>query len=638
MRFQKKNPRPKRPKVAPVVIKESRWRKGRDFVRDYSRKVAVGIWSWLKNAWEALCTFCARVPVPLAIFLITLVVFSYRPLVQGLDDNTPLRFGALLLASGGACDWEVLGDDITNCNSFSRTPSGDLVSHTPIGTAVLGAVFFKIALLLGFDMGPENIVFFDCQSAAFISALTVAMMAWLVRRRGRRTAFLLALLFAFGTAIWGVSSRQLWQHTGELFWLLAGLCVLDGASRHGLRLIVATVLFALAFWCRPQTITIIAVVMIYQWRRNWRIGIIALFVMFILMLVWMVGNYLSSGHLLGTYLHQSLVGGLGDFVSIINPFNLRDFGLLGAYFSPNIGICVFSPLVLLGICLLPWAWRRRKTDPETAVMALATAIGVVVRGLVPNWAGWNVFGGRYMLDFLPCMMLVIAPMMQKVVDGEPSWSARKLRAMRILFIVVGVLSVLIQWLGVTRDSHLWNIAMWKRHEYWYTRKAWDFKHPMLLHMLTKGRYTVGWPDSPDKYTIPKDGKMIMKSGANPYIWYGWTDDPTIGWWTVPPESGLAITLNRREWFKIRFTVAGPSYVLDPTRVDFYWNGEKIGEHYFEGGFLAPETTEWMDLPRTKLNVGKVSYLTVRTSRPYYGRLASQGATGVAFMEIEIRGF
>jgi len=595
---------------------------------------------WLLQNWQLTLAYIGKLPIPIIVFLIWLFSYSYRPLVQGLDDNVPLRFGSVLLATEGAVDWEVLNPDITTCNSFSRTENDYLVSHTPIGTAALGAIVFKIALYLGFDMSPDNIVFFDCFAANLLSALTVAMLAWIVRRHGRRTAFWMALLFAFGTAVWSVSSRQLWQHTGELFWLMMGLCVLDGASRHGLRLVIATFLFALAIWCRPQAATIVIVVMGYQWRRNWRLGIVALIILILLMALWMVNNYYESGTLLGTYLSKALgYDSLIRFAQIINPFSPRDFGLLGAYFSFNVGLCIFSPLVLLGICLLPGAWRRRHQDPELSVMALATTIGVVFRGLVPNWAGWNVFGGRYMLDFIPCMMLVIAPFMRNVIEGDnPEWSRKKLRVMRCVLLLAAISSTFIQWMGVSRESHLWNSAMWKRYEFWYSRKAWEWRRPLMMHMLTHGRHTAGWPESPDTYVLPKNGVIDLSPKPNPYIWYGFTMDSTIGWWTVPPESGLAITLNKDAWYKLRLTVAGPTYILDPLRVEFFWNGIKIGEHIFEGAFLHPQKTEWMDLPRQYLNVGKVSDFSIRTNRAYYGRLASQGATGVALQEIEIKEF
>lgn len=695
-----KHPRPEKPDGLTMF-----WRNTKSRTRaagGFAARKGGDLWQEICGTWDALCSVVARLPVPLLVFALCMAVYAYRPIVQGLDDNVPLRFGAMQIAVDGKANWEVLSEDVTSGNGFSRNVSGNLVSHTPIGTAVLGAVFFRAALFLGFDMSPENIVFFDCFGATIITAFTMAMFAWLVRRQGRRTAFLMAMLFAFGTAAWGVASRQLWQHTGELFWLMAGLCVLDGASRRGARLLIASLFFGLAVWCRPQALPVVVILMGYQWRRNWRVGIVAAVILFVLLCAWMLNNRRSSGTILGTYLHLALADAFPKF-TVGNILR----GMFGAYFSPNVGLCFFSPLVFVGLlCITPWkfmrvlwteqrttfltaagafalmcvlgltvlsnvnalylgaalalvlcgglwsyrtklisivkTWWRGVKNQDTVVLIWATWAGIITRGLVPNWAGWNAFGGRYMLDFIPCMLLVMVPLVHALVNGDvvALWGRKRMNTVRVGVVVAVVLSGFVQWMGVTRESNQWNAAMWDRYRFRFDLKAWEWRRPLLLHVLTHGRHTAGWPSKPENYLLPADGKIELKSGANPYVWYGMGQGEPFGWWTVPPNSGLAITIPKQGWYKIRFTVAGASYVLDPSRVDFYWNGAKVGEHLFEGGYLEAQETQWYDLPRDvkQLNIGQVSDLEFRTSRSFYGWLAGQGATGIAVAGVEIKEF
>lgn len=703
MRIRKQYRSSKRPKAEKPDGLTIAWNSIKNAIRKmWSYGVCrVGeLWDWFLQLVMDVRSSVSNIPVPLLVFLISILVYSYRPIVQGLDDNTPLRFGALQIATEGSPKWEVLSPDITASQGFARNAAGLITAHTPMGSAALGAVVFRAAISLGFDMSPENIVFFDCFAATFITALTVGMFAWVVRRYGRRTALLMALTFAFGTACWGVSSRQLWQHTGELFWLMAGLCVLDGASRRGARLLTASIFFALAFWCRPSAFPVIAVIMGYQWRRNTRIALIAASVLSVLLVGWMFNNYRTSGTVLGTYLYAAL----SDTIPKLTCSNIID-SMFGAYFSFNVGMCIFSPLVLFGmLCMVPWkflgeiwrserrnylviscvvfavsvavcktllaninalylvfvilavcgyygwhsrnellprikGWWQRRENPEMSVMKFAVLVGIISRGLVPNWAGWNVFGGRYMLDFIPCMLIVIAPVVHNLVEGDAlAWSHRKLYVLRIVFIAVLASSVFVQWMGATRESFLWSLKMETYYDFWYSKKAWDWKRPLLMHVLTYGKHTAGWPDKPENYVLPKNGKVEFTSGDNRYIWYGMGRGEPFGWWTVPPQSGIALTLSKNASYKIQLTVAGPSYILDPTKVEFYWNGVKIGEHLFETGYLTKEQTRWMDLPREAMNVGRVSALEIRTSRSYYGWLASQGATGVAIVDLTVKEF
>ena len=106
--------------------------------------------------------------VPMAgwVFVVCFLVYSHRPLVQSSMDNQPLRWGAALLASQGTLNFANMGIDASRFYSMRTMPDGSIRSHTPIGTALLGAPVFWAARKLGMEFTSENVVFLDAFAAA----------------------------------------------------------------------------------------------------------------------------------------------------------------------------------------------------------------------------------------------------------------------------------------------------------------------------------------------------------------------------------------------------------------------------------------------------------------------------------------
>ena len=68
-------------------------------------------------------------------------------------------------------------------------------------------------------------------AASLLAAIASVLMFLVLRREGIRWALPLALVFAFGTDTWMISSQALWQHgSGELLVALALLLAVARAS------------------------------------------------------------------------------------------------------------------------------------------------------------------------------------------------------------------------------------------------------------------------------------------------------------------------------------------------------------------------------------------------------------------------
>ena len=245
-------------------------------------------------------------PPPLLIAIICFTVYTYKPLLQGSNDNLPLRFGAMLLARSGNLDYASLPPGVTGYYSFARQPDGAIVAHTPVGTAALGGLVFFLARLLGIEFTAGNIVFLDWLAASLYCAGAAAMLTWLARRQGRPTALFLGLAFGLGTATWSCASRMMWQHTGAQFWLLAALCLFDAERCQARRTVAGTLAMAMTVWCRPFMAPACAILLAARLLKSWLALGIGLAAAAVGLATWMAYNYMTSGTFLGPYVASAI--------------------------------------------------------------------------------------------------------------------------------------------------------------------------------------------------------------------------------------------------------------------------------------------------------------------------------------------
>ena len=193
-------------------------------------------------------------------------------------------------------------------------------------------------------------------SASLLASIASVLMFLVLRREGIRWALPLALVFAFGTNTWMISSQALWQHgTGELLVALALLLAVARASpvRTGLLGFVCVLMAANR---PPDALIAGAFVLFAVWRRRrdavWLLAGAALPLAALLYY-----NLGFIGHLAGGYA-AARVAKARSF------FHLDLLGLAGLLVSPARGLLVFSPfLVFVPVGLIQ---RLRDTGLERA--------------------------------------------------------------------------------------------------------------------------------------------------------------------------------------------------------------------------------------------------------------------------------
>jgi hypothetical protein len=287
---------------------------------------------------------------------------------------------------------------------FAHDPNRDVwIQHLRDGHTVIGRTPGVIAVTLpaywllhpaAMTMLPGNI------TAALLAAAAVAMMFLaLVRRLGIPQAALAALLFGFATPMWSISANGLWPQTVTTFGF-AGMAWACESKRWWL----VGVFGGIALWARLPVALIVAMVGLYLGRRRGdrtivlQIGAVSgLFLA--AMCAWSRWMF-ATWNPVASYDQATLRDHAGsNMLSVVNQ--------LGGWVSPDRGIFVWTPVVLL---LLPALVRSWHDLPEWSKALVAAGLAYTVfRGNLGSFTGGDVFYGyRYGLTFLACATPALA--------------------------------------------------------------------------------------------------------------------------------------------------------------------------------------------------------------------------------------
>ncbi len=274
-------------------------------------------------------------------------------------------------------------------------------------------------------------------SASLIASIAAVLMYLVLRREETRWSLPLAMVFAFGTNTWVISSQALWQHgTGELLIALALLLLVVPAT-SGRTALLGAVSVLMAANRPPDALVAVAIVFFIVWsrRRN---------------ALWLLaGAAVPLAALL--YYNLGFIGHIAGAYALVKPskafFKLGLSGVAGLLVSPTKGLLFFSPFLIFILVGL----KQRLRSPGSKGLAMALALAVAAQILLYSqldWrAGWS-WGPRWLTDLLPILVWMIAP--APLTLRPPA---------RGLFILLMVASVCVQtigafWYTTTSDARI----------------------------------------------------------------------------------------------------------------------------------------------------------------------------------------
>jgi hypothetical protein len=365
---------------------------------------------------------------PLLLGVLCLLVYNANLRTIGAGDTLPARYLPLILWHDGTLDLDanarlVAHGHSTTAHSERNSPAGNvtyfepsaywmvharrgqLVSLYPVVAPLLVApLYAPAALLLNRDGWQQPQIdrvaeVMEKISASLVAAIASVLMFLVLRREGIRWALPLALVFAFGTDTWMISSQALWQHgSGELLVALALLLAVGRASprRIGLLGFVCVLIAA----NRPPDAAIAGAFLLFAVWRHKRDAVWLLAGAAVPLAALLYYNLGFIGNLAGGYADAKASG--KDF------FHVDWLGLPGLLVSPARGLLVFSPFLVF----IPVGLTQRLRTPSSRGLAVALSVAVVVQLLVYSQADWRAgtsWGPRWLSDLLPIMVWMLAP-------------------------------------------------------------------------------------------------------------------------------------------------------------------------------------------------------------------------------------
>ena len=338
----------------------------------------------------------------------------YLPLILWHDGTLDLDANARLVAHGHStiADWDrpaVADGKVAYFEPWAywmlRTRQNRFVSLYPVVTPLLVAPLYLPAVIWldahGWEQPQIDRVaeLMEKVSASFLASLASILMFLVLRRDGTRWSLPLALVFAFGTNTWMISSQALWQHgTGELLVALALLLVVSPASP--VRIVLLGAVCVLMAANRPPDALIAgAMVLFTVWsRRRNALWLLAGAAVPLAALLYYNLNFI--GHVAGGYVLAKPRNN--------NFFQLDWSGVPGLLVSPARGLLVFSPFLVF----VPVGLIQRLREPGSKGLAVALGSAVAAQVLLYSQADWRAgvsWGPRWLTDLLPILVWMLAP-------------------------------------------------------------------------------------------------------------------------------------------------------------------------------------------------------------------------------------
>lgn len=370
--------------------------------------------------------------------------------------------------------WSILATGSFSLDAFVDSPAfrmqtayvesyGHYLTVAPITLPVLITPLYVVPSILigilGIPVSPADPRFVILSLAAekvvasLLTTLSVIVLYLVLQRLvAEKYAVWGALLYAFATSTWAISSQALWQHTmAELLLCCMFLLILrteESGSPYGYALLGMT--GALFFMNRQADAVFLLPVLYWVLRRRdlQRAGIF--FASLILAAApFLLYNLVYFGSLFGGYK-------VNASVLTITPVIFHAFA---AYLvSPNRGLFFFSPVILFA---LPGIWLVWKNIPAVKpsiraallLFAACVPVNILVYCSFPAWWGGESFGYRYLVDALPVLTVFLAFAIENLWTHRSSFQP----ALKVVFTIFVAWSVLVQACGAFYYYYDWDM-------------------------------------------------------------------------------------------------------------------------------------------------------------------------------------
>ena len=297
-----------------------------------------------------------------------------------------------------------------------------------------------------------------------------------------KTSLILTLLFGFSTPVWAYSQTSLTVVPTLFFVLFSFYFFTKYHKTHSSKFLIGCGLsLGFSYLIRVDVALIIVPLTIYflitlvkheQKIKN-----------FISYFVTLTPFYFIN--LLINYLQYGInTNATASEISSFSRFTLDTFitGATGLFFSPGIGIFIFSPILLTIFFTFPDFYRKNKG--YTLLFITFIALFLIYFGSIEFWHGLVSWAARYLLLLIPFLLFPLGA----------SLEFRKNISLRIIIIVLGSLGFFFNLVYILQDvswfvwgspgrTGLFSLAGPQTSLYLHDAVIWTFEYSQLTHSI-----------------------------------------------------------------------------------------------------------------------------------------------------------
>ena len=348
---------------------------------------------------------------PVLLFLITILIYSLNGRTLWSGDTMPARYLPLSLV------WE-LDFDLdefpflyeSTLPYFLTVSHGHVISAYPPWAAVLALPVYLGPALLGVDPTSPLMEDLEKRAAMLITAVSVVVLFFALRRITlEKTAWFIAVIYAFGTSSFSTSSQALWQHGPvQLFLALTIFCLVKGLEIHRFSAYSGFVLGCVVIF-RPFNLILALPIVAYivHKQRDQLVGFLLAGVP--PLLLFMTYNTLYFGSPFTTGLGVTVGTPSAVISTQLSLFNTPLLaGIAGVLVSPGRGLLVYSPVFVFSVVGMIVAWR----EPKYLYLRYLSVAPLLLLIIVSKWYGWwggECYGPRLLADVTPILCFLLYP-------------------------------------------------------------------------------------------------------------------------------------------------------------------------------------------------------------------------------------
>lgn len=335
------------------------------------------------------------------LFTITLIVYSISTNTVTKGDTTPARLLPFAILSGRGIYLDDFGYTFGQKPFWLQEFHGHYISAYPMIVGVLAVPFYAPIYLYLYATGldsprilAEYSLTLEKITASLFASLSVVLFAVLVYQlmKNRRTTVVLAIIYAFATPTFSISSKYLWQHGIANIFLITSMLFLIKAVRKQSKktwfYILSLICAVLAGWSRQVFFIFAGIIYgVIAWRqgkyRVWytifAVGSVVLFVLY-------------NKYFYGTWLGTSAEPLAFTWSNVIP-------GIAGLWFSPGRGLLFYVPFFFFAY-LIPLYWDRLRQEPVLHKIIYGILYVVILANTAIHawfgiwWGGWS-WGSRF---------------------------------------------------------------------------------------------------------------------------------------------------------------------------------------------------------------------------------------------------